>query len=44
MKPINLSELIDALESDGDEAATRVDLQNGCVISVDQRLLRSQNQ
>ena len=39
MKPIKLTELIDALESDSDERVTRVDLQNGCVVSVEQSLL-----
>ena len=34
MKPINLSELIEALEFDSDLHITRVDLQNGCVVSV----------
>lgn len=39
MKPTKLSELIDALEFDSDMHATRVDLQNGCVVTVDQALL-----
>jgi len=39
MKPTKLSELIDALEFDSDEHRAWVDLQNGCVVSVDQSLL-----
>ena len=39
MKPTKLSELIEALEFDSEERVTRVDLQNGCVVSVDQSLL-----
>jgi hypothetical protein len=35
MKPIKLSELIEALEYDSDEHVTRVDLQNGSVVMVD---------
>ena len=34
MKFIKLSELIEALEFDSDSQVTRVDLQNGCVVSV----------
>src|ERR1700745_3910033 len=39
MKPVKLSELIDALEFDFDERVTRVDLQNGCVVTVDRAVL-----
>ena len=39
MKPVKLSELIEALEFDSEERVTRVDLQNGCVVTVDQSLL-----
>ena|ERR1035438_32599 len=39
LKPIKLSELIEALEFDSDERLTNVDLQNGCVVSVDRSLL-----
>jgi hypothetical protein len=39
LKPIKLSELIEALEFDSDERVTNVDLQNGCVMSVDRSLL-----
>ena len=39
MKPIELSELIEALEFDSDERVTNVDLQNGCVVSVDHSIL-----
>jgi hypothetical protein len=39
MKPAKLSELIEALEFDSDERVTHVDLQNGCVVTVDQSLL-----
>jgi hypothetical protein len=39
MKPIKLSELIEALEFDSDERVTRVDLQDGCVVSVDRLVL-----
>jgi hypothetical protein len=39
LKPIKLSELIEALEFDSDERVTNVDLQNGCVVSVDRSLL-----
>jgi hypothetical protein len=39
MKPIKLSELIEALEMDFEESVTRVDLQEGCVVTVDQTVL-----
>src|SRR5690348_5814415 len=39
MKPVKLSELIEALEFDSDEHITKVDLQNGCVVSVDRFVL-----
>ena len=39
MKPTKLTELIDALEFVSDERVTMVDLQNGCVVTVDQSLL-----
>lgn len=39
MKPIPLSELTDALEFDSPEHLTRVDLQNGRVVSVDRSVL-----
>lgn len=35
MKPVKLSELIEALEFDSEESVTRVDLVNGCVVRVD---------
>jgi hypothetical protein len=35
MKPVKLSDLIEALEFDSDERVTRVDLQDGCVVTVD---------
>lgn len=35
MKPVKLSELIEAVELASDERVTKVDLQNGCVVSVD---------
>jgi hypothetical protein len=41
MKPIKLSELLEALEFDSEEHITKVDLQNGCVVTVDDFLLRS---
>src|SRR5438132_12836148 len=39
MKPTKLSELINALEFDSEEQVSRVDLQNGCVVTVEQSLL-----
>jgi hypothetical protein len=39
MKPTKLSELIEALEFDSDEHATRVDLQNGGVVRLPHSLL-----
>lgn len=39
MKPTKLSELIEGLEFDSEEHVTRVDLQNGCVVTVEQSLL-----
>jgi hypothetical protein len=39
MKPIKLSELIEALELESDEHVTRVDLQDGRVVTVDQSVL-----
>jgi hypothetical protein len=39
MKPVKLSELIDALESDSDEFATRVDLHTGAVVRVEHSLI-----
>ena len=39
LKPVKLSALIEALEFDTDERVTSVDLQNGCVVSVDAALL-----
>jgi Uncharacterised protein family (UPF0158) len=39
MKPIKLSELIEALEFDSDEHETRVDLENGRVVMVDRSVL-----
>ena len=35
MKPVKLSELIEALEFDSEEQEARVDLQNGCVVMVE---------
>ena len=39
MKPVNLSELIEALEFNSEEHVTKIDLQNGCVVTVDDSLL-----
>lgn len=39
MKPVKLSELIEALEFDSDEYTNRVDLQNGCVVRLPISLL-----
>ena len=39
MKPVKLSELIEALEFDSDEYTNRVDLQNGCVVRLPNSLL-----
>lgn len=39
MRPVRLSELLDALESDSDEHVTRVDLQEGRVVTVDRLVL-----
>ena len=39
MKPIKLSELVETLEFDSVEHVTSVDLQNGCVVSVDCTIL-----
>jgi hypothetical protein len=39
MKPVKLSELIEALEFDSDERVTRVDLQNGCVVVVENSVI-----
>lgn len=39
MKPVKLSELVEALESGSDERVTKVDLQGGCVVSVDGAIL-----
>lgn len=39
MKPVKLSELIEALEFDSDEHTNRVDLQNGCVVRLSNSLL-----
>lgn len=41
MKPVKLSELIEALEFDSDEYACRVDLQNGTVVRVPHSLLNA---
>jgi len=41
MKPIKLSELIEALEFDSDSQVTRVDLQNGCLVSVSEEVFRA---
>ena len=41
MKPIKLSELIEALEFDSDERTTMVDLQEGCVVTVDHSVMRA---
>lgn len=41
MKPVKLSELIEALEFESDERVTKVDLQCGCVVSVDRSILSS---
>jgi hypothetical protein len=39
MKPVKLSELIEALELDADERVTKVDLQDGCVVSVERSVV-----
>ena len=39
MKPVKLSELIEALEFDSEEHVTRVDLENGGVVMVDNALM-----
>ena len=39
MKPVKLSELIEALEFDSEEHVTRVDLENGCVVMVDNTVM-----
>lgn len=39
MKPVKLSELIEALEFDSEECVTRVDLKNGCVATMDRSRL-----
>ena len=39
MKPVKLSELIEALEFDSEEHMTKVDLQNGCVVTVDRSVV-----
>ena len=41
MKPIKLSELVEALEFDSSEHVTRVDLRDGCVVMVEESLLRA---
>jgi len=41
MKPIKLSELINALEFDSEDWVNRVDLQNGCIVTVEESLLNS---
>jgi hypothetical protein len=39
MKPVKLSELMEPLEFDSAEHILRVDLQNGCVVTVDRSVL-----
>jgi hypothetical protein len=39
MKPIKLSDLIEAVEFDFVESETRLDLQEGCVVTVDRSVL-----
>ena len=39
MKPVKLSDLIEALEFDSDERVTKVDLQEACVVTVDLSIL-----
>src|SRR5438067_12280751 len=39
MKPVKLSELIEALEFDFEEIRTLVDLENGCVVMVQRSVL-----
>ena len=39
MKPVKLSELIEALEFDSDEHVTRVDLENGRVVTTDRYII-----
>lgn len=41
MKPVKLSELIEALEFESEELACRVDLQTGRVVCVEEALLRA---
>lgn len=40
MKPVKLSELIEALEFDSDERVTMVDLQAGRVVTVERAVMR----
>jgi hypothetical protein len=39
MKPVKLSELIEVLEFDSDERVAKVDLQKGCVVTVDRSVV-----
>jgi len=39
MKPIKLTELIEAIEFDSEDYVKRIDLQNGCFVMVDRSLL-----
>ena len=41
MKPVKLSELIEAVEFESEESVTRVDLQNGGVVTVDCAVMRA---
>ncbi len=41
MKPVKLSELIEALEFDSESHVTCVDLHNGCVVSVSEEVFRA---
>lgn len=41
MKPVKLSELIEAVEFDSPEHLTMVDLENGCTVTVEKWVLRA---
>lgn len=41
MKPIKLSELIEALEFESDECTSLLDLEEGCLVRVEQSILRA---
>lgn len=41
MKPVKVSELIEALESESPDYVTKVDLENGCTVTVERSVLRA---